>query len=116
MDVFVTEMEEGKGLLPHLLRDTLYTTQFESALNALALAGRNAKEMTDNLQKLTQQINDKDNLINVLSADSSAANKMKEVLRSATSASEKLDENMTAMRSNFLLRRYFKNKEKESGE
>jgi phospholipid/cholesterol/gamma-HCH transport system substrate-binding protein len=116
MDVLVTEMEEGKGLLPHLLRDTLYTTQFESALNALALAGRNAKEMTDNLQKLTQQINDKDNLINVLIADSSAANKMKEVLRSATSASEKLDENMTAMRSNFLLRRYFKNKEKESGE
>lgn len=115
MDAVLSEMQQGEGLLPHLLRDTTYTNTFKSALSGLDAAGKNVKQMSGELQQLTRQINDRDNLLHVLIADSSAANELKKTLGSATSASEKLDENMTAMRSNFLLRRYFKKQEKQSG-
>ncbi len=115
MDAVLSEMQQGEGLLPHLLRDTTYTNTFKSALSGLDEAGKNVKQMSGELQQLTRQINDRDNLLHVLIADSSAANELKKTLGSATSASEKLDENMTAMRSNFLLRRYFKKQEKQSG-
>lgn len=114
MDAVLAEVQQGDGLLPHLLSDTTYTNTFKSALGALDAAGKNVKQMSGELQQLTKQINDRDNLLHVLIADSSAANELKKTLGSATSASEKLDENMTAMRSNFLLRRYFKKKDKES--
>ena len=38
---------------------------------------------------------------------------MKETLKNLESTTEKLDENMTALRSNFLFRRYFRKKAKE---
>lgn len=116
MDGILTEVQQGDGLLPHLLRDTTYTASFKSTFQDLALASTNFKEMSGELQTLAQQINNENNMIHVLTADSSAAKKLEKTLVSATSASEKLDENMTAMRSNFLFRRYFKKKDKEESE
>ncbi len=113
MDDLIAEVQHGEGLMAHLLNDSSYANSFKTALKDFSEVSANAKIMSKDLQKITDQLNNKDNIIHVLIADSSAANKLKNTITSATTASEKLDENMTAMQSNFLFRKYFKKKEKE---
>ncbi len=114
MDGLLTEVQHGQGLMAHLLNDSSYTNSFKAALKDISEVGANAKTISADLQKITDQLNSKDNIVHVLIADSSAANDLKKTITTATMASEKLDENMTALQSNFLLRRYFKKKEKEA--
>jgi phospholipid/cholesterol/gamma-HCH transport system substrate-binding protein len=71
-----------------------------------------AAEMSRNLEEVVAKLNSGDNAIGVLLADTSFANKMKTTLENAESASVKLDENMEALKHNFLLRGYFRKKEK----
>lgn len=115
VNTMLTQINEGDGLITHLLTDSSYTNTFEKALADISVMGTRAKEMSVDLQHLTAQLKNENNVIQVLLADSSAANDLKKSLDQANSASEKLDENMTAMRSNFLLRKYFKKKEKAEG-
>jgi len=55
-------------------------------------------------------MNNGNNAISLLLADSLFANRLKSTMQNAQSASAKLDENMEAMRHNFLLRGYFRKK------
>jgi phospholipid/cholesterol/gamma-HCH transport system substrate-binding protein len=52
----------------------------------------------------------------VLLADTSFAQKLRTTIDNANSASAKLDENMEAMQHNFLLRGYFRKKERAEKE
>jgi len=51
-----------------------------------------------------------------LTNDPEAANEIKQILRNLNMSTEKLDENMEALQSNFLLRGFFKKKAKEEAE
>lgn len=111
----VIEMRTGKGLLPTLLSDTAYAATFSSALNNVKEVSTRAGVVAKNLEVLSAKINDKDNAVGVLLADSAFATRLKNTMNSAESATEKLDENMTALQHNFLLKRYFKKQEKRKG-
>jgi phospholipid/cholesterol/gamma-HCH transport system substrate-binding protein len=113
LNTMMHDVNNSNGLITSLLKDSSYTKTFETALNDIAKVSAEAKSMSVELHAVTSQIANEDNLIHVLLSDSSAANDLRKGLDQANSASEKLDENMTAMRSNFLLRRYFKKKKKE---
>ncbi len=113
MKVVLASVQKGDGLLPHLLNDSTSTDAFKTALADLAAMSQQAKTIAENIQQLTLELNKDNSLLNVLASDSIAAKKLKETVESAASAAAKLDENMTAMQSNFLLRGYFRKKEKE---
>jgi phospholipid/cholesterol/gamma-HCH transport system substrate-binding protein len=68
--------------------------------------------MTEDLKEVISKLNTKNNAIGVLLSDTTFANKLRETLENAESASIKLDENMEAMQHNFLLRGYFKKQKK----
>ena len=68
--------------------------------------------MTEELKEVISNLNNKNNAIGVLLTDTTFANKLRETLENAESASVKLDENMEAMQHNFLLRGYFKKQKK----
>jgi phospholipid/cholesterol/gamma-HCH transport system substrate-binding protein len=112
----LSEVRNGDGLVPHLLTDSSYTGTFEKMLSDLAEAGASARVMSDDLRRVTAQLDDEDNMLHLLLSDSAAAEDLRKTLGAATSAAEKLDENMTALQSNFLFRRYFRKKEKEAQE
>ena len=81
----------------------------------MAEVGVNAKAMSEDLKEVVGKFNDEDNAIGVLLADSTFASKLRVTLNNAQSASAKLDQNMEAMRHNFLFRGYFRKQEKGSG-
>jgi phospholipid/cholesterol/gamma-HCH transport system substrate-binding protein len=68
--------------------------------------------MSRNLEEVIAKLNNSNNAIGVLLADTAFANKMKVTLENAKSASIKLDDNMEALQHNFLLRGYFRKKKK----
>lgn len=109
----VSEINHGAGLVSKLIKDSSYAVTFNAALKNVADAGANAKTMSDDLKEVVAKFNDKNNAINVLIADSTFANKLRITLTNAQSASVKLDQNMEALKHNFLFRGYFKKQKKE---
>lgn len=108
----VSEINNGQGLVTKLIKDSSYAVTFNDALNNIAEVGVNAKAMSEDLKEVVSKFNDENNAIGVLLADSTFANKLRTTLNNAQSASAKLDQNMEAMRHNFLFRGYFKKQKK----
>ncbi len=116
----VKKLNNGDGLVNKLFTDTAYVTTFEGALNNVKDVSTNAKDvssnaikMSEDLKSVTTKINDNDNALGVILADTSFANDLKTSMDNTKSATYKLDENMEAMQHNFLLRGYFKKKKKK---
>lgn len=112
LKTLVSEISEGQGLVTKLIKDSSYATTFSDALKNVAEAGVNAKVMSEDLKEVVAKFNDENNAIGVLLADSTFASKLRTTLNNAQSASAKLDQNMEAMRHNFLFRGYFKKQKK----
>ncbi|HZB14519.1 MAG TPA: MlaD family protein [Chryseolinea sp.] len=108
----VAEVNGGDGLVTKLIRDSSYAVTFSNALQNVAEVGVNAKAMSEDLKEVVSKFNDDDNAIGVLLADSTFAHKLRITLDNAQSASIKLDQNMEAIRHNFLFRGYFKKQKK----
>ncbi|MBL0745133.1 MlaD family protein [Chryseolinea lacunae] len=106
------EINSGDGLVTKLITDTTYAATFEKALANVAEVGKNSKQMSEDLKAVISKINSNDNAIGVLLADTAFANKLKVTLGNAESASLKLDQNMEALKHNFLLRGYFRKQKK----
>ncbi len=112
----VSEINNGQGLVTKLIKDSTYAVTFSAALENVAQAGANAKVMSQDLKEVVAKFNDKNNAIGVLLADSSFANKLRVTLNNAQSASVKLNQNMEALKHNFLFRGYFKKQKKAEEE
>ena len=108
----VGEVNNGDGLVTKLIKDSTYAVTFSNALQNVAEVGVNAKAMSEDLKEVVSKFNDENNAIGVLLADSTFAQKLRVTLNNAQSASIKLDQNMEALRHNFLFRGYFKKQKK----
>jgi phospholipid/cholesterol/gamma-HCH transport system substrate-binding protein len=108
----VSEISSGEGLVTKLIKDSTYAATFSDALKNVGEVGANAKVMSEDLKEVVSKFNDENNAIGVLLADSSFASKLRTTLNNAQSASVKLDQNMEALRHNFLLRGYFRKQKK----
>lgn len=109
----VSSINDGEGMINKLLTDTTYVNSFEQALENVVNVSEDTKRMSEDLKAVIGKINDPDNAIGVLLADTAFANTLKTTLDNTEAATDKLDENMLALRENFLFRRYFRKKEKE---
>jgi len=69
--------------------------------------------MTENLNAASAKLNQKDNAVGLLLNDAGTANQVKSIMTNLETSSKKLDENLEALQSNFLLRGFFKKKAKE---
>ncbi len=112
MNALVYEMRNGRGVIHKLVSDTAMAGVFDKTLDNLKKVSNNAAKMATELESVVAKVNRHDNAIGLLLSDTTFAHKMENVMTNAQSASLKLDENMDAMQHNFLLRGFFKKKEK----
>jgi phospholipid/cholesterol/gamma-HCH transport system substrate-binding protein len=109
------KLNHGDGLVNRLATDTTLSYTFDQTLQNVRQLSHNSAEMSKGLKQLIDKMNSGNNAIGVLLADSLFADRLKVTLENAESASAKLDENMEALQHNFLLRGYFRKKERNEG-
>jgi phospholipid/cholesterol/gamma-HCH transport system substrate-binding protein len=109
----VAQMRTGDGLLPSLISDTTYAQSFTKALRNVEDVSAHANVVAKNLEVVANRMNDRDNALGVLLQDSTFAMRLRNTMQNTEQATNKLDENMEAMRHNFLFRGYFKKQDKK---
>ncbi len=97
-----------------LVSDTIMYESIKETLSQLVKSADAVAKFTTNLKTVSERLNQKDNVAGVLLNDSSAASSVKGTLKNLEKSSKKLDEDLEALQHNFLLRGFFKKKEKEN--
>jgi len=112
LNSFSNKMNTKGGLADNLLTDTVTFNRIRSSVGRLKEAADNAKVLTDNLNKASDKLNSTDNALGVLLNDPKAGAQVKSTINYLQQSSVKLNEDLEAVQSNFLLRGFFKKKEK----
>lgn len=116
LNAFSHKLNTKGGLADDLLTDTAVFAKIQASVAELQKSAAAAAVMTENLNKASGKLNQSDNAAGLLLNDASTANQVKVIMKNLETSSKKLDENMEALQSNFLLRGFFKKKAKEAEE
>lgn len=87
--------------------------EFDDILSSIQVTAENAEIITDELAMLLSDINDGEGTIGKLMNDEDMARDLDKTMENLRKSSKGLEENMEAAKHNFLLRGYFKKKERE---
>lgn len=111
---FSSKLNQKGGLANDFATDTIIMSNIRSTIGRLNETVSTANVMVTNLKTASEDLNSNTTSpLGVLLHDQTTASNLKGTLKNLETSTEKLDENMTALRSNFLFRRYFKKKAKE---
>ncbi|MFC5285346.1 MlaD family protein [Pedobacter alpinus] len=116
LNAFSNKLNTKGGLADDLLTDTAVFAKLKSSVAELQKTAASAAVMTENLNKASGKLNQSDNAAGLLLNDAATANQVRGIMKNLETSSKKLDENMEALQSNFLLRGFFKKKAKEEAE
>lgn len=117
MNELVENIQKGNGSVGALLTDTAFSHNLNQAVFKIQEVGVNANLLSEKLNKLVDTISSdlksKDGTFYLLMKDSVFARHIDTSIQNIEKATYKLNENMEAMKHNFLFRGYFKKQEKE---
>jgi phospholipid/cholesterol/gamma-HCH transport system substrate-binding protein len=113
---FTAKLNTPGNSVNDLVSDTAFYNNIKITLTQLQSSAKNVVQLTANLQATTSKLNQQNNPVGVLLNDSSAANNLKTTLKNLESSTQKLDEDLEALQHNFLLRGFFRKKEKAAKE
>ncbi len=108
----IIELEQGEGLINNLFTDTLMNDNLEKSLEHLEQTSSDAAKMMVSIKTLVQNIQKGEGTAGLILNDSAFRKQLVQTLGNVESSTYKLNENMEALKSNFLFRKYYKNQEK----
>lgn len=95
-----------------LLSDTVSANQLRGVFENIEKFGEDLAATIDNLNQYINEIRAGEGAVNYLTQDDDFVKEIDSTMKNIKEAAEKLNENMEAMRSNFLFRGYFKRMER----
>ncbi len=116
LNTFSKKLNTKGGLADDLLTDTEVFARLKTSVNELQKTASSAAALTQNLNKASGKLNQTDNAAGILLNDEKTADQVRQIMQNLETSSKKLDENMEALQSNFLLRGFFKKKAKAEAE
>jgi phospholipid/cholesterol/gamma-HCH transport system substrate-binding protein len=109
---YTSKLNNKGTLATELLTDTTVFSNLKTAVRSLQQTAASASEMTTNLKTTSSKLNSDKNAVGVLLNDEETGARLKSTVTNLESSTKKLDENMEALQHNFLLRGFFRKKEK----
>jgi phospholipid/cholesterol/gamma-HCH transport system substrate-binding protein len=113
----INDIKMGKGTAGLLLTDTAMAGTLNDAVVQIRQAGVNAKTMTQELNAIVKGVNNDltkgNNAANTILKDSLMAKNMSLTMENLQKGTDGFNQNMEALKHNFLFRRYFKSLERK---
>lgn len=109
---FTNYLNRNDNLLSLVVKDTVYVSKLEQTISELNSSSSNLNYVTDELKTATNSIANGNGPLNTLLFDSVMSQDLKESISNIKESTILLNENMEAMRHNFLFKKYFKEQNK----
>lgn len=117
LQAIVSGVKNGKGSIGAVLTDTAFAMNLNNAILKIKLVGDRADELGIALNEVVadvkQEVHQGKGTVNALLRDSSMVVKINASLDNIQKGTDAFNQNMEAMKHNFLFRGYFKNQEKQ---
>lgn len=112
MESMLKDIRDGKGAAGKLIGDKAVADDLANSIANLKAASDTAKLALHHMHEFMRDLNITPGPLGVLARDTAMANDLRSTIHNLDRSSSVLEEDLKAMQSNFLLRRYFKNKSK----
>jgi phospholipid/cholesterol/gamma-HCH transport system substrate-binding protein len=113
----VNDVKNGKGSLGAILTDSSYALNLNEAIQKIKSVGEHADTLAEEIHKVVKSVNNDLNngkgVMNTLLKDSSVVNKLHKGLDNIEKGTNAFNQDMEALKHNFLLRGYFRKLEKQ---
>jgi len=112
LNTIAGKLDSGPGLVHQLTTDTSVFRQLQETLTQLQIAGTKITTASANIDLGSRALNNPNTPAGVLLTDPTVAADLKATVSHLRTSSEKLDEDLLALQHSFLLRGFFRKKEK----
>lgn len=109
----VGTLNDGQGLVHQLFRDTTLSNQLAYSLLQIKNASNQASSMMSELKDIVDNIRQGDGTAGMVLADTVMREKLFKTALNLEQGTDRFNQNMEALKSNFLFRKYFKKLEKQ---
>lgn len=117
LQLLVDDVRSGKGSLGKLLVDTGFEKDLHETVLKIKMAGENADSLARHLDllvnDLSREMNTGSGPVNLLLKDSVSAARIQQSLDNIEKGTDNFNQNMEALKHNFLFRGYFRKQEKK---
>ena len=114
LSTFGQTLNSKNGLMHKVLTDTAVFSNLEKSAQMLKVSAQSASAMAANLEAASGKLKSSDNAAGLLLNDAKTAEQVRSIMRNLETSSKKLDDDLEAVQSNFLLRGFFKKRAKDS--
>ena len=115
----IAGVKEGRGSLGRIISDTTLSSGLDAALQELKNAGGQASKLAADLSKLTNnldaELNNGKGTMHALLKDTALAARLGQTLQNIEKGTASFEQNMEALKHNFLFRGYFRKLERRQG-
>jgi len=110
----VGKIDMDESVAGVILSDTLAAANIKNSIENLETSSIQIRQMTEDLTQLIDGLNTgEEGMLHLVSKDTTMANLLIKTMHNIEEGTDKFNENMEALKHNFLTRRYFRKMEKE---
>jgi phospholipid/cholesterol/gamma-HCH transport system substrate-binding protein len=107
-----SKLKEGHGLAESLFTDSTLVQKLDKSLTEIQAASTNLVVSSNSIKETLQKLDDGKGPVGMMLSDSVSAIQMRQTITNLEQGTGRFNENMEALKHNFLFRRYFKKQAK----
>lgn len=113
-NLLLSTIKQGEGLVGSILTDTTIFQQLKKSAEGISQASKSAERLANDLEVLVKQTKQGEGTAAALIYDTALVNKLKRSITNVEEGTLRFNENMEALKHNFLTRPYFRKMEKKN--